>query len=190
MNIFKAITRVDKSPKNETWCDPDEFCTEFGLDIYFDKNGYDKFAERVKGYYLTKWMCTDTWVGHIVYFLDSEPVAISYQPARKSEKCFTFVDSESANKLINFILSLLENNERNSVEILKHDDEIDDFYSVNFTGQLLTNEGFVDNRHCVIINNFEEDYIAKRAIVKFDDGEEKEINICDFKIPICIKWKL
>lgn len=188
MNIFEAIKRVDKSDKNEIWwCDLGEFCKELGISHYYINRAYDKFAERIKAYYLTKWRCTDTWVGQVVYFLDDEPIAISYQPARKSDKYYTFVSSESADKLMNFILSLREDDERNSVEILNHDDEIDEFYSVNFTGQLLTDEGFVDNRHCVIINNFKEDYIAKRAIVKFDNGEEKEINICNFKIPICIK---
>lgn len=188
MKIIETIKRVDRSDKNLVWPDLDEFCEEFGIyrDDYIAK-AYDKFAERVKGYHLTKWMCTDTWVGLVVYFLDDEPIAISYQTARKSEKRYTFVNSESADKLMNFILSLLKEDNRNLVEILNLDDEIDEFYAVNFTGQLLADEGYVDNRHCVIINKFKEDYITKRAIVKFDDGEEKEINIYDFKIPICIK---
>jgi len=184
MKILDAIKNVDKSYNNETEADFSDFCRELGI---VDGIGYyTEFAERVRGYYLIKWICTDTWVGTIVYFLDNEPIAVSTQNARKSDTNYAFVSKEAANKMRDFILSIIDK-EENEVGVLDPEIEIDDFYYVCYSSQLLVNEGYVEGRHCEVVDKFKYGYISKQVKVVFDDGEERIVPVNLFKIPLHLR---
>lgn len=186
MRHIDAIKRVDRSPNNSTNPNYSEFCDELGITSDYCSSWNSKFNKRVRGYYLIKWLCTDTYVGYIVYYLDDEPVAVSWQSARKSDREYEFISKESAEKVRDFILSIQELSVP-TFSLLDPNEEIDDFYSVNYTSQLLTNEGFVDGKHCTILEQLEISHILQGAIVKFDDDTTQLILIRDFKIPLLIE---
>lgn len=182
MKLIDAIKRVDRTQQS---FDPDygNFCNELGINDYSGWN--EKFSERMKVYYLIKWCCTDTWVGLAVYFLDDEPVAISWQPARKSDTDYEFVSEEAAKKVRDFILSIMEQDDP-TFKLMDIDKEIEETYSISFTNRLLGYEGFVDGRPCKVVREKKEEYISQKVTVKFEDGTEKRVNIKDFMIPIAI----
>jgi hypothetical protein len=102
MKLIDAITNVDRSNENTDWANLSDFSNELGLSVY----GFEpEFESRVKKHWLFKWLCTDTHVGLAVYYFDDEPLAVSFQPARKSDEEIKFVSKEIANKLRDFILS-------------------------------------------------------------------------------------
>lgn len=183
MKLIDAIKRVDRSKGNSL--DPDylEFCEELGITDYTGWNS--EFCKRVQGYYLIKWLCTDTYVGLVAYYLDDEPVAVSMQNARKSDTNYEFINKEAAEKVRIFLLSLQEE-ETPTFSLMDSDEDIEETYTVEFTGQLLTSEGFVGGKPCKIVDNFKKDYVARKAIVEFEDGTTQTINIKDFHIPLAL----
>lgn len=58
---------------------------------------------RLKGYWMNKWLCTDTHVGEMAYFLDDELVFTCVQTARKSDAHLYFVDQAAYDKVKVFI---------------------------------------------------------------------------------------
>lgn len=66
----------------------------------------EKFSDRMSRVPVHEWMCTDTMVGLYVYFFDNEQVAMSYQPARKSDVTITWFSEEKAKEVKDFIVTL------------------------------------------------------------------------------------
>jgi hypothetical protein len=69
MKLREIIHWVDKSDTNSENASYSGFCKALGLS--YDDYNYDLetlFQNKIKGYYLIKWWCTDQPVGHIVYF--------------------------------------------------------------------------------------------------------------------------
>jgi hypothetical protein len=95
MKIKDIIETVDKSKENYCWPDIEDFMSELDVSSYGSAD-YNKFQSRVSGYWFVSWVCTDTRVGGRVYFMDDQPVAISYQEGRKCEEVFEFISVESA----------------------------------------------------------------------------------------------
>jgi hypothetical protein len=184
MKLIDAVHKVDQSDNNSTTPDYTEFCEELGITDYSGWNS--EFVEHVKGYYLVKWLCTDTWVGVVAWFMDGEPVAVSYQPARKSDTEYQFISDEAAKKVKDYILSIMEV-EKSHHTILPLDTEIDDLYNVDYTNQLLVHEGFVDGLPCKVQrSNVRYHYPETKVTVEFEDGTIREVPISEFKIPIHI----
>lgn len=103
MKLREAIANIDKSEKNQAWVDSDVFSNYFGL---YGLGSYD-VNDKLKKYWIHKWLCTDTTVGLSVYFLDDEPVAVSFQRGRKFTEEIKFISEESAKKLRDYILSMI-----------------------------------------------------------------------------------
>ncbi|MGZ3922003.1 MAG: hypothetical protein ACXVC7_17005 [Bacteroidia bacterium] len=184
MKLIDALKQVDKSEKNSTTPDFQDFCDELGIQDYSGWN--EKFNERVKGYYVQKWLCTDTWVGLIAYYFDGELVAGSFQSARKSDTNYEFVSKELAYKVINFIISIIEQEEPN-FNIIDENEEIEDTYSLDFGGQILIKSGFYDDLPCKVVKMVEDKYhLYEQIEVKFEDGSNKVIATNNFKIPLSL----
>ena len=184
MKLIDAINNIDKSERNTTSADYEDFCNEFGIPDF--GNWYDEFDERVKGYYLIRWYCTDTWVGMVVYFFDGVPVGLSTQSGRKSSKEYCFFNKDIVDKMRSFILSIRKPEETNNLYRLVdiEDEIIDDYYTVKYSDEVIEKEGFVGGEHCVVIDYFHGDIIAKNLKVKFDDGHEELISTSSFKMKI------
>lgn len=136
MKLYEAITRLDKV-NNSTWIDTNEIGHEFDMyDIPYAEQ------ERLEGFYLSSWLCTDTIVGDIIYFFDDVPVAISSQLGRKYDKVFKWFSLEKAQQVKDYLISLRDDeNELNVLVIDTMDYEIHEGYGIEFNGNLLELEG-------------------------------------------------
>lgn len=180
MKLGDMIKRVDRSEANYTEAYLYDFCEVLDIQDYVGK--YDEFSNRVKGYYLSKWLCTDTWIGTIVYYMDDIPVAVSAQYARKNEKDIYFVSKETAAKVKEFILTLVESPE---VPLCDLEEEFEDTYIVEFPEQLLTDSGFVAEKLCKVVSDRPKNPYGMRNTIKvqFEDESTEEVDVRNFRIP-------
>lgn len=100
--------------------------------------------DRLKCYFIQRWLCTDTEVGTRAYFLDGEFVALSNQTARKSDETFTFASEKAAAKVKEYI-TFLANEERSHKIVLQESDleeECEDTFTIDFSSQSYTRQDF------------------------------------------------
>ena len=99
--IINSINFDDKSIQTSPDCE--KLSSQFGIyNLYWSED------TRLKAYHVKTWLCTDTWVGWVAYFLDSEFVCLSTQNARKSDTEFEFVSKEAHSKLRDYLFSLVD----------------------------------------------------------------------------------
>lgn len=147
---------------------------------------YDSFwsnDERLKGYYLKVWLCTDTWVGWIAYFLDGEFVYLSTQQARKSDVDIEFVSQESAEKVENYIRSLIKEESELKVSILDLDEQVAPFYKIEYNSQVLHKTALYYDNEVSIINKRKTDGDLHTVKILFSDGNTKDVDCRDLKFP-------
>lgn len=185
--MIKRVRRFDKNSHDSSI---DEFC--MALDINTMLGWSEEFSKRVREHYLIKWYCTDTWVGTCVYYMDDEPIAISTQDARKSDKIYEFISEEAASKVRDFILELIAKDYPPCYDLIDMNKDVDEFYSVSYTGQLLEPIGMFEGRKCTLIKKPKGGlvdgvyHVPTTIIVYFEDGTHKEIDVKDFKIKVNI----
>jgi hypothetical protein len=153
MLLRQLIETLDKSDNNKQEVDIYDLegllnnC--FSINTYLDKS---KTNTRVTCYWLGKWLCTDTHVGYRVYFLDDKLLALSYQPARKSDETFTFASKEVKQELKDYIVSLIEVDEEEFEDefYLNLDKDFGVGYRVGFACQLITDYVMYKGQRCRI----------------------------------------
>lgn len=177
MKLKDVINLVDRSERNTSYASIEDFARMFDLHIYHDS----RFDERVKKYWIYNWCCTDTWVGLAVYFMDDAPVAVSFQSARKSDENIEFVSKEAAAKVRDFIISLMEDEEK-GVPIADMDQDIGDGYTVNYGSQLLTDTGTYAGETVKVMHRYgtyaEIDNWGK-IDVQFKNGDIKTVELSE-----------
>jgi len=185
MKLRELMEKVDLSSNNETDGDLESFAQElFASPPY----GWSPvFGDRVKGYYIKKWLCTDTWVGLVAYFWNGEPLAVSYQSARKSSEKFQFVSVDVANRLKSFILELTESNDPEPT-LADLDEELGETYTVNWASELLVSEAFYEGEKVKIFPVYHTDYSQPSATwklvdVEFPNGEVLKVSVENLRIP-------
>src|SRR5688572_30224618 len=133
MKLKEILARIDKT-KLESWHDLQSIAEEFDIYQYFDTN-----QGRLKSYFYQNWYCTDSWVGGRIYFLDGEPVCVSWQSGRKSDEEFEWISRETFNKTKAYLLSLLIEEEK-TIHLCDLEQEMGEGYQVEFSGQFLTQD--------------------------------------------------
>lgn len=182
MKLYEAIAKINKADIDS--CYEIEMFTE-ALDISY--YGYsDTIKERLKVVFLTKWMCTDSWVGTRVYFLDDIPVAISYQNARKSSECVDFLSENDVERMRQFIFALLaEDDSVGKNRVCNLDKEIGEYYNICYSDQLLTKKGFYKGQAVEVVKTY--GYNTPHTLWQFVDvslnGETITIPMSEFDIP-------
>ena len=119
MNWREAIAGLNVCDLKQSYADIERFSSELGLCAF---DGWLEFEQRVKKYWVSKWLCTDITVGLAVYMMDGEPVAVSGRQARKADENIQFVSREAGIKVRDFILSLQRCEE---IDVADLDAEID-----------------------------------------------------------------
>jgi hypothetical protein len=134
---FKEIAeKIDKSEKNRDWIDFDHLFYEFNIpETYVDDD--EIRTKRLTAYWIGRWLCTDSWVGYRMYFLDDEPVGVSTQKGRKCEEGFEWFSDEAANKVKDFLYELYKANNELRINITDINDDIGNGYSIAFSSQVL-----------------------------------------------------
>lgn len=185
MKLRELMENVDLSSINETSGDLEDFSRELFESPPYGWSGV--FSDQVKGYYIQKWLCTDTWVGLIAYFWNGEPLAISWQSARKSSEEFKFVSVDVANRLRDFIRELTESNDPKPT-LVDLDEELGETYTVNWASELLVSEAFYEGEKVKIFPTSHTDYSKPSATwklvdVEFQNGEVLKVSVENLHIP-------
>lgn len=167
-----------------------------GGNLYEDLTGVHEWisadhAVRLTEAYYEKWLCTDTTVGKMVYFLGDEAVATSSQDGRKCQKDFRWISRRTAEITLNYLQSIVPPEQDNfdvmSVEDLETD--LGNSYFVTFGSELLTDTLYTkDNQKVTVVEVFREynDIDNWRSVVvEFEDGTgtQKKMSLDELYIP-------
>lgn len=179
MKLSEAIKRVDKSRDNEDWINTEAVAEELGI--------YAECVEqkKLKAYWLANWYCTDTFVGTRVYFLDDEPVAVSFQSGRKNSEEFQWVSTEAAQKTKVYILSLSAQTS-SSVRLMNPDEEIGNHYTIRYNDQLMPrhHKMFYKGEMVEFVKRIREHpyCLDTDVIVKLPDGTDKRVSVWSLEL--------
>jgi len=105
MKLIDIANKIDKSERNESYVNTDQFSSEFNYEFDWVKQ------DRLKAYWIGNWYCTDSYVGYRMYFLDDEPVAFSIQKGRKWSEKFNWISKELALKVREYLISIMPKRE-------------------------------------------------------------------------------
>ena len=103
MKIQDFLDSIDTS-KVENYSDIYGMCQhEFDIYGWIEQGGNPRL---ISCYYDT-WVCTDSQVGLRVWYLDNEPVCISFMPYRKSTESFQWISKDLFLKVEGYLNSLV-----------------------------------------------------------------------------------
>ena len=134
MKIKDLITKINPLGPSQTWFSLEKLAEELGLYGVF--KGEEDPQNRMKGYYIHVWQCTDTWVGSIAWFLDGEFVYYTFQSARKSSIDYTYASKEAYDKVVDFVLSMLRQDVQEP-DLMDPEDEIPEKFDVSYNSQII-----------------------------------------------------
>ena len=106
--VQEYYNSLEKKP-NYHYIELAEIAREVGIECHSYLGG-DEIPE-LKAYWGTSWICTDTEVGLLFYFLNDELICCSWQIARKEKEAFYFVSEETVEKLRAYIFEKLSEQE-------------------------------------------------------------------------------
>lgn len=182
--IGEIAQKVRKSAENQTdqWSIHEDFERLFGHGI----DQHEKFskATELKGYWVQQWMCTDTHVGLIVWFLEGEFAFYTYQTSRRSRQDIRFVSREMALRVQAWWDSFRDDD---WFELIT-DDVFPSHYDLSFDSQLLNHhkEALHNGVHPVQVyrRHYTERGDDKMAKVSGQDGIHREVPISELSFPI------
>ncbi|MNL91040.1 hypothetical protein D3C81_07670 [compost metagenome] len=182
MKLLELVNNIDKSSQNESYIDT----TNFSIDLEHD---FDYVSQdRLKGYWVGNWCCTDTWVGYRLYFLDDEPVCFSVQNGRKSEEVFNWFSNGLALKVRDYLISIMpKRKDEFSVQTCSLEDDIGDSYKISFSSQVLDwGKATLNGESIKVLERVRKkpDFgIDTELKVELNNGEQKIIDLkeLDFK---------
>lgn len=188
MKLIDALKNVIKTQENSEHPNFDEFCELAGVNSY--DVTYDTFVERLKAYWLKCWLCTDTWVGMQAIYLDDVLVAYTEQTARKNCYHISFIDKDSADKVIDFIRSLADASYNYNIATDELNSDIDLMCVEIYGNNLLDKHGFVKGKSVTIKNSFRSDdpksyYCHDMFNFVYDDtGESGTCSVAEYTFPL------
>lgn len=151
MKLSELIHKVDRSEINTSFANIDDFTTL--LDMHYIFGACDAFDKRIKKHWLHSWMCTDTFVGLAVYYMDDAPVAVSLQPARKRSESIEFVSVEAASKMREFLRSLTDVYS-STPPIADLDQEMGIGSTIPYADQLLVDSVLYDGQPATVVKRY------------------------------------
>lgn len=118
----------------ETLIDLEDIANDLDIHIYNYKSIKDNI--RLKSIFFAPYYSDDSIVGARMYFLDDEPVCYSLQIDSKSDERFTWFGYDNANKVKEYIKSLLIEREL-YIDTVNLDEEINNTYKVSFNDDVV-----------------------------------------------------
>jgi len=136
----------------------------------------DEQEERFTAIMPIKWCCTDSYVGLTFYYFDNEFICYSWQEGRKCDKNFYWASKEAYEKVYNFIKSFELNENIEYLRFVFFEEEINDYYYVEFYNQLLSEFGVYNGRNVAIIEDGDKgNCISEKAMIQYIASGEQEI---------------
>ena len=135
MKWSEAIALIDPTIREGGCCytdpiwegDVGPFASLLGI---WDINWSEEFSKRMLKHWVQSWICTDTRVGIAVYCLDGEVVAVSHQPARKSDEVLQFLSKPAAMKVTRLLIQLREQQNPEEYPLLDFESSTPDYENV------------------------------------------------------------
>ncbi|MFE8094447.1 hypothetical protein [Bacillus toyonensis] len=184
MKLIDIANRVDKSDKNRASVNIEELARELNVDLDWVEQ------DRIIAYWIGNWYCTDSYVGYIMYFFDDKPMAFSSQLGRKCDEGFHWFSLEIAEKVKEYLISLIVEENKIDVKICDINAEVQDNYIIEFNSQLLSsNRPMLNGEKVEIVKRIKnKDYGIDTALkVRLANGEEKQVDIQDLKFGYYLK---
>jgi hypothetical protein len=184
MKLIDAIYRVDQSSSNSQSVDEERLAE--ALHLFYADLPTD-CAERLNSYYLMKWYDTDSWVGYRVIFFDGVPVGIAQQAGRKGDTHYDFIDTHSAQVVRNYLVSA----HKSKFPIIDHDEELNDFYCLEYGESILVKQGFYKGKPVTLVKKSNGHYSDRDnwsfIDVKDEEGNVTTIKAAEFMIPLSLQ---
>lgn len=108
------LDNVNKSEENSDYVD----IVKIAEVVDFLYAGYYEELTELKCYWAFHWVCTDTWVGLRLYYLNDEFVCYSFQSARRASESFYWVSKESREKVRNVIIEKIDIENKTNFELI------------------------------------------------------------------------
>ncbi len=137
MKLRDIIDRIDRSKRSDP-VDGYGIASELGVSV--DLAEVDLEDHGVSKYRYASWICTDTRVGGSIIFLDGEPVAATWQSARKDDERYWWFSAEAAAKMRQRLLDIQIKTAPPAVKLVDLDMDMSDGFHVSFSSQLLTDD--------------------------------------------------
>jgi len=135
MKLSEIIPRVVKTPDNEFTFEATELFEELGVNQYDDVE-LEQYG--LVAYFIGKWLCTDTYVGYAILFLNNEAVACLSKPFRRSSVVFTWIGGLSTKKRVfDFCIDNIRPALNKELEEVRLDKDIGEGYQLDYSAQLL-----------------------------------------------------
>ena len=185
MKLGYLIENIDKSDSNtEKWFCLEQWVQECNLSCYGIGQPCDN--QRFVAYWLGNHICTDTWVGLRVYFLDEKPVAISHQSSRKGDEDIEWFSEEAYLSVREYLLSLSEEDEPDiPTKFVNMEDEMGEGYPIQYTEQALRKEVLYKGKLVDITKDNGEGYTNFHTITikEKDTSREVDIDVREILVP-------
>lgn len=187
MKLSEAIARIKRDEAFSSSPDMKDLCDALNISYYDIDYDREDTQTRLKSYWLMNWYCTDSVVGLKVYFFDDEVVACSAQAGRKSDTNFEFVSQDAAEKLHAYMLTFLREPKKPEYPILNMDEEIEEFYTIDYTDGILHKEAMYKGEQVKIVESrMRQEWDAPVRIEK-KDGTQLEVEAGELNLRILIK---
>ena len=178
MKLIDAINRVRRDKNNETLFDIAELFAEFDLPwLYTDDHSF-------KEYWLQVWLCTDTWVGTSVIFLNDQPVAVRTQNCRKCSSRYDWLSNQAYELVRTELLRLSDKEREDMLSIIDHDEKIDEFFRLPYVQSIIDMTAWLDEEKVSIVHP--KDITSTTVSVQLNNGELRTVDVSDllFKIRV------
>ena len=183
ITLRQIINGINKNSLSDP--DIEDLCTEFELYYSDISSFYEQINERLKAYYFQTHRCTDTQVGSKAYYLDDELVAISHKPFRKSNERFLFASKEAANKVRDFLKSVIQEPEIHYNLFDLDKDVYDEKYAIEYNRGILHRSAWYEGSKVEIVRtNFNSEVFGSTinfhgVEIRMADGTTKIVTTSD-----------
>lgn len=191
MKLAEALTRVVRTKENDGGCEIEALMNALHLDRMPD---WDAVETRLYGYWISRWFCSDTFVGCKALYLDDTLVGYTTQDARKSPVEVKFIDVAQAEAVREWMIACADAPPETPPLATAHDLDIEigiDF-GVRYTGEILDRQGYYRGaRADFVAAGNPRDYIDRTLKVLTETGENT-ITVADFRTPYHLEgqWPL
>lgn len=148
IDALRNVKRDDETFPEANEAPMEEICQSLGMEYDWHDTESDK---RIRSYGVLNWVCTDTHVGFNAIYVDGSLAGMTYQSARKSDVEVKWLSQEIAETTRRMIMS---NRSTPEYDIINPDEEIDEFYTISFATELLTDDGFYEDRPVRVLIRF------------------------------------
>ena len=181
MKIKEILKNVDKSNSNQDYIDLNDISNELNMNIelpYVNRQDC-----QIKCYWVACHLCTDTFVGLRVYFLNDEQIAISYQSARKSDENFEWINQNAVEITKKYLMSLaIEDDNYDSISFVDMDEDLSSGYTVSFASELLDENVQYNNKNYKVVRRGD-GFLSDTIFIQHLDEEIIEVNLKSVTIP-------